>query len=169
MKRWLWTVVVVLAVGGGIWWAVRALAGDEQKVRRCFSRLSELINKHEGESLILAAARGQALGNVFTDDFEAQLELAEFSGHFSPEEIVAHAVRARSQFKQLELRFADLQVRVLPKGREAEAAAVATLSGRSQSGADWGTETRLLRCRLRKGDDGHWRFAAAELTQGLAR
>ena len=169
MKRWLWTAVVVLAVGGGIWWAVRALAGDEQKIRRCFSRLSELIDKREGESLILAAARGQALGNLFTDDFEARLELAEFSGHVSPEEIVAHAVRARSQFSRLELRFADLQVRVLPKGREAETAAVATLSGRSLSGADWGTETRLLRCRLRKGDDGHWRVMAAELTQGLAR
>ena len=78
-------------------------------------------------------------------------------------------MRARSQISRLELRFADLQVRLLPGGREAETAAVATLSGRTVSGGETGTETRLLRCRLRKGDDGHWRFAVAELTQGLAR
>jgi len=169
MKRWLWMGVLLLAAAGGVWWAVRALAGDEQKVRRCFSRLGELIDKREGESLILAAARGQALGNLFADDFEARTEVAELSGHFSAEEIAAHAVRARSRFSRLELRFADVQARVLPGGRTAEAAAVATLSGRPQGGGDFGTETRLLRCRLRKGDDGHWRFVEAELSQGLAR
>ncbi len=165
--RYLLVGFVILLIGI-IFWSHR-FSGEEKRVIRQFKLLSQYIEKSSDEDLISVVNRIKKISRLFTDPCEFKIEddpLYSFTGSYTREEIGGYALRGRSYFSDLSLRFDDYRIEFLDKFT-AHVKLTGRLSGRSSSGEKV-DEVRELFCELKKMEKS-WLFSRFEVIEVLKR
>lgn len=145
------------------------LPSEEKKVRKQFDLLSRYVTKEPGEDLFSMANRIQNIGKLFAKNCEFKVEgdpLYAFSGNYTREEVAGYALRGRSHFSNLSLRFHDLKVEFPEKGM-AKVGMTARLSGKTAGGENV-DEVREFLCSLQK-IEKKWLFTQFEIVEVLKR
>ena len=159
------TVVVLL----GILAVLHLFPSEEKKVRKQFDLLSQYVSKEPGEDLFSMANRIKNIGRLFAEGCEFKIEgdpLYSFSGNYSREEVSGYALRGRTYFSKLSLKFDDLQIGFPEKGM-AKVSLTARLSGKSTAGENV-DEARELECILKK-IEKKWLFSSFEVVEVLKK
>jgi len=153
----------------GILVVLYLIPSEEKKVRKQFDLLSQYVTKEPGEDLFSMANRIKNIGRLFTESCEFKIEgdpFYSFSGKYTREEVSGYALRGRSYFSALSLKFYDLKVEFPEKGT-AKVNLTARLTGKSTA-REAVDETRELQCILMKIDKG-WLFSSLEVVEVLKR
>jgi len=142
---------------------------EEKRVRKQFDLLSQYVGKEPGEDAFSMANRIQNIRWLFAENCEFKFEsdrLSSFSGNYTREEVAAYALRRRSYFSILTLKFYDLKVE-LPERGMARVHVTARLTGRSVAGENV-DEARELMCGLNK-IEKKWLISAIEVVEVLKK
>ncbi len=145
------------------------LPSEEKKVRKQFDLLSQYVSKQPGEDLFSMANRVKNIGRLFAENCEFKIEgdpFYSFSGKYSREEVSGYALRGRTVFSNLTLKFHDVEVEFPEKGT-AKVNLTARLTGRSTAGENV-DEVRELLCVLKK-IEREWLFSQFEVVQVLRK
>ncbi len=142
---------------------------EEKEVIKPFKLLSQYVEKVSDEDILSAANRIKNISQLFADPCEFKIE-GEVSyslvGSYNREEIKGYALRGRSYFSELSLRFDDYKIE-FPEKDLAQVRLTGRLTGRS-TGGEKVDETRELLCILNK-LGGHWLFSGIEVVEPLKR
>ncbi len=142
---------------------------EEKKVRKQFDLLSQYVSKEPGEDLFSMANRVKNIGRLFTENCEFRIEgdpLYSFSGNYSREEVSGYALRGRTYFTNLSLKFHDLKIE-FPEKAAAKVNLTARLTGKSTTGENV-DDTREFECILKK-IEKKWLFSRFEVVEVLRR
>lgn len=139
---------------------------EEKKVRRQFRQLAECVSKKPVENAITMAQKTRNLGALFDESCTLTLPSDFTSGTYTPEDIMAYAVRGRAFFIDLSLTFYDLSVTFPEKG-VAKVTVTANLRGTS-TGGDQVDDTREIQCQLRK-KEKRWLFSEVGVVEVLQK
>jgi hypothetical protein len=142
---------------------------EEKKVRKQFDLLSQYVAKEPGEDPFSMANRIQNLSKLFSENCEFKIEgdlLYSLSGKYSRQEVAGYALRGRSYFSDLTLKFYDLKVQFPERGLS-QVRLTARLTGRSNAG-EKAEEIRELQCFLTK-IEKKWLFSQFEVVEVLKR
>jgi hypothetical protein len=145
------------------------LPSEEKKVKKRFDLLSQYVSKEPGEDLFSMANRVKNIGSLFADPSEFKVEgdpFYSFSGSYSRGEISAYALRGRSYFSRLSLKFHDLKIE-FPESGTARVDFTARLTGKSMGGEDV-DEPREMRSVLKKVEK-NWLFSGFEVVEVLKK
>ena len=145
------------------------LPSDEKKVRKQFDLLSQYVAKEPNEDLLSSANRVRNIGKLFADPCDFKIEgdsFYSFSGKYTREDLAGYALRGRSYFSTLSLKFHDLKVE-FPERGTAKVGFTARLSGKS-TGGEKVEEAREYLCVLQK-IEGKWFFDRFEVVEVLKR
>jgi len=147
----------IFAAGG---LAVAAIAAfflffqsDTAKIKKCFSTLSAQMEKSGDEHEFLAAAAAQKIESLFAETVRIEIPSYDIDQTLPHSEISPHVLYARSQYKDISLKFYDFQIEFPQKS-----AAHVTLTGilkATTSAGERVEETHELECELKKTED-HW-------------
>ena len=143
--------------------------GEEKRVKKQFSLLSQYTAKEPGEDPFSTANRIRNLSRLFAENCEFKIEgdsLYSLSGSYSRQEVAGYAIRGRSYFSDLSLTFHDLKVRFPEKG-SALVHVTSKLTGRSAAGEPV-DEIREFQCVLNK-IEKKWLFSSLEAVEVLKR
>ena len=135
---------------------------EEKKVRKQFESLSRYVTKEPGEDLLSMANRTQNIGKLFAQECQFNIEgdsFYAFSGNYSREDVAGYALRGRSYFSNLSLKFHDLKIEFPEKG-VAKVRLTAVLSGKS-TGGERVEDAREFLCVLQK-IERRWLFSRFE-------
>lgn len=144
-------VVVVVVIG--------LMPDEKKKVRKQFARLSELVGKQTGENMLVTAAQGQAISELFTDPCELQSNIQSLGGTYSRREAAMVSAALRSQFDTITLSLVDLKIE-LPEKDKARVTLTAKLD--AMRGGERIGEVRELDCTLLKRDRA-WLFSTCRV------
>jgi hypothetical protein len=150
----------------GIWLALHFFESEERKVKKQFALLSEWVSKDPKEDSFAMARRVRSIGTLFGENCVIKTPFDSFSGRYKREEIPGYAVRGRSYFSSLDLKFYDLGISFPEKGM-ADVTVTARLTGTSSAGEQV-EETRELKCILKK-PEKKWLFSEIEVVEVLKR
>ena len=145
------------------------LPGEEKKVRKQFDLLSQYVSKEPGEDAFSMANRIQNIRRLFAENCEFKIEgdpFYSFSGNYTREEVAGYALRGRSHFSVLALKFHDLKMEFPDRGT-ARVQVTARLTGKSAAGENV-NEARELMCVLSK-IEKRWLFSIIEVVEVLKR
>jgi hypothetical protein len=166
LKRLL---IAGLLLGIGIGAYFHFFPNEEKRVRKQFQLLSEQVAREPGEDLLSTTQRVKHIGRSFTDPCEFKIEgdpLYALSGKVTREEVMGYALRGRSYFSNLSMKFYDLKVEFPERGK-ASVRLTARLTGRSVSGENV-EETRELLCGL-SNVENRWLVQTLEVVEILKR
>jgi hypothetical protein len=163
LKHILLALLIVIA---GSWAAFHFLESDERKVKKQFAQLSEWVSKEPGENPIVMAQKVKNIGTLFGERCSIRTPFDSFSGEYRREEIPGYAVRGRSYFSTLDLKFYDLSISFLEKGL-ANVTLTARLTGTSAAGEQV-DETRELKYVLKK-TEKKWLFTELDVVEVLKK
>jgi hypothetical protein len=162
-------VAAGLVVMAGIMAVFYFSPSEEKRVRKQFDLLSQYVKKEPGEDPFSMANRIQNISRLFADPCEFKIEgdsLYSFSGSYSRQEVAGYALRGRSYFSDLTLKFYDLKVQFPERGLS-QVRLTARLTGRSSAG-EQAEEIRELQCLLNK-IEKKWLFSQFEVVEVLKR
>jgi len=162
-------IIAGFAVLFGILAILHFLPSEEKKVRTQFDLLSRYVSKEPGEDLFSMANRVKNIGRLFTENSEFRIEgdpLYSFSGNYTREEVSGYALRGRTYFSNLSLKFHDLKIE-FPDKATAKVNLTARLTGESTTGEKV-DDTREFDCRLKK-IEKKWLFSRFEVVEVLRR
>ncbi len=162
-------VIAGLVLVIGILAAWYLLPSEEKKVKKQFRLLSQYVSKEPGEDLFSMANRIQNMGQLFAETCEFKIEddpLYSLSGDYTRDEVKGYALRARSYFSDLSLKFEDLKVEFPQKGM-AKVQLTGRLTGKSTTGEAL-DEARELGCVLRK-IEKKWLLSRLEVVEVLKK
>ncbi len=145
------------------------LPSEEKKVRKQLDLLSQYVSKEQGEDLFSMANRIKNIGRLFAENSEFKIEgdsFYSFSGNYSREEVSAYALRGRSYFSNLSLKFHDLKIE-FPEREVARVNLTSRMTGKSTSGENV-DEAREMLCVLKK-IEKQWLFSGFEVVEVLKR
>ncbi len=140
--------------------------GEEKKIKKQFHLFSELVSKDSEEDSFTLLKKAKQIGSLFDDPCELKMSDPPLSGSYSREEIISFAIRARSHFSQLALKFYDLNIGLFQEGM-ARVVLTSRLIGRSTSGEGI-DEVRELECLLEK-IEKKWLFNQVEVVEVLKK
>lgn len=169
MVRLKTVVILGSAVVVGILAVLYFSPSEEKKVRKQFDLLSQYVAKEPGEDPFSMANRIQNLSRLFAENCEFKIEgdpLYSLSGNYSRQEVAGYALRGRSYFSDLTLKFYDLKVQFPERGLS-QVRLTARLTGRSNAG-EQAEEIRELQCFLTK-IEKKWLFSQFEVVEVLKR
>ncbi|MFZ2631147.1 MAG: hypothetical protein WA081_13715 [Desulfosalsimonadaceae bacterium] len=124
---------------------------DTAKIKKCFSTLSKQMDKSGDEHELMAAAAAQKIESLFAKSVRIEIPAYDIDQTFARSEISPHVLYARSQYRDISLKFYDFQIEF-----PAEGAAHVTLTGilkATTSTGDRVEETHELECELKKMED----------------
>lgn len=159
--------VVLLMVGILSWRYL--LPNEEKRVIQRFELLSQYVEKKANEDIFSTANRIKNLIQLFANPCEFKIEGDPFyslSGTYTREEVGSYALRGRSYFSDLSLRFGDYKVEFFDK-ETAHVQLTGRLIGRAPSGEKV-DEVRELLCTLKRVEKT-WLFARLEVVEILKR
>ncbi len=142
---------------------------EEKRVIKQFELLSQYVEKVAEEDILSAANRMKNISQLFADPCEFKIEgdsSYSFIGSYTREEIKGYALRGRSYFSELSLRFHDYKIE-FPEKHRAEVRLTGRLTGRSTAG-ERVDEVRELFCLLKK-DKNVWLLDRLEVVEILKR
>jgi len=162
-------IIAGLIILIGILVVLYLIPSEEKKVRKQFALLSQYVAKEPGEDLFSMANRVKNIGKLFAEGCEFKIEgdpFYSFSGKYTREEVSGYALRGRSYFSSLSLKFHDLKVEFPEKGT-AKVNLTARLTGKSTAG-EAVDEARELECVLIK-IEKKWLFSSLEVVEVLKK
>lgn len=139
---------------------------EEKKIKRQFRLFSELVSKDSEEDSFTLLKKAKQIGSLFGDPCELKTSYPTLSGSYSREEIVSYAIRARSHFSQLALKFYDFDMNPFQKGM-VRVVLTSRLIGKSISG-EGVDEIRELECLLER-IDKKWLLKQIEVVEVLKK
>jgi hypothetical protein len=140
-------------------------AGDEQAIRVALDELATSVSEPAGEG-VEALARAARLGQFFAPDVVVDLG-QPFPVITDRDTLMAMAANAHVPGQELEVRFVDVEVKVLPGGAEAVVHLTVTAAGTGRS-FDRGLDARELEMGWRK-RGGTWEIARVTGVETLER
>ena len=158
--------IIVILLAFVAWGLYLYLQSDERKVRKRFSKLSELVSKEGGESAVVLAQKARNTGALFYSTCTIESGDSMRSGTYKPEEIASHTASARAMFQELSLEFYDLKVD-FPSGDTARAGLTGILKGLTKSDELF-DETHELEVDLTKVEND-WFISRIKAVQTLER
>jgi hypothetical protein len=161
-----YVLIILVAVGLGLFVVVYFSQSEEKKVRKQFDLLSEYVSKDSEENAIAMANKMQKLASLFGDSCELQVAVELLSGTYTSEEIASYAARARTRFSKVSLGFRDLEVN-FPENGVAKVTLTARLTGQTRAGEQM-RETRELECLLKKSET-KWLFTHIAVIEVLRK
>jgi hypothetical protein len=159
-------IIALMVVISGVVLLVYVLQSEEHKIKRAFASLATWASKEEGENNLTMVQKMRSIGSVCEKTCHIKAPGTTFSGAYSSQQISALAARTRIPFTSLSLRFDDLHIELIRKGR-ATVRVTAQLMGIQKRGERL-EDTRELECRLQK-VEGKWLFTHFELIEVLER
>ncbi len=159
---------LILLMGGILSWGY-LFPNEEKRVIQRFELLSQYVEKKANEDILSTANRIKNLSQLFANPCEFKIEGDPFyslSGTYTKEEVGSYAMRGRSYFSDLSLRFGDYKVEFLDK-ETARVQLTGRLIGRTLSG-EGVDEVRELLCTLKKVEKT-WLFARLDVMEILKR
>ena len=162
--RYIITACAVMIIA--VWVAVHLVPSEENKVKKQFALLAELVSKGSDEKPLAMIEKTQRIRSLFADTCVLKVSINSLSGSYSPEEIAAYATRVRAYFVRLSLRFYDLDIG-FPETDTAEVMLTAKLTGSLMDGARV-NEIREVACTLTKAGTT-WLFSNFEVVEVLTR
>jgi len=166
MVKIKYVLLALLIVIAGSWTAFRFFESDERKIKKQFVQLSEWVSKDSNEDPFAMAQKVKNIGTLFGESCSIKIPFDSFSGEYRREEIPGYAVRGRSYFSTLDLKFYDLSISFLEKGL-ANVTLTARLTGTSAVGEQV-DETRELKYVLKK-TQKKWLFTELEVVEVLKK
>jgi len=124
---------------------------DTAKIKKCFSTLSGQMERSGDEHELLAAAAARKIESLFAETVRIEIPSYDIDQTFARNDISPHVLYARSQYKDISLKFYDFQIEF-----PAEGAAHVTLTGMLKATTSAGErveETHELECELKKMED----------------
>ncbi|MDA8404027.1 MAG: hypothetical protein M0Z56_07505 [Desulfobacteraceae bacterium] len=126
---------------------------DTAKIKNCFSTLSKQAEKSGDEHELIAAAAARKIESLFAESVQIEIPAYDINQTFARNEIAPHVLYARSQYRDISLKFEDFDISFPEKG-----VAFITLSGILKATKNTGervAETHELECRMKK-IEGRW-------------
>jgi hypothetical protein len=158
VKRRLFAALAVLALGIGLGAYVWLRPSEERRVEHRVRQLTERISREPDEGNSTMALKANALGGMFADQVQVDLQQFPANGTHSGAELVSHIARARPLYRAIRLRAHDIRV-TLESPEQATARFTARLTLERADGAV-AEDTREIRARLVRDPERTWRFAA---------
>ena len=166
MVKIKYVLLALLIVIAGSWAAFHFLESDERKIKKQFVQFSECVSKASNEDPFAMAQKVKNIGTLFGESCSIKIPFDSFPGEYRREEIQGYAVRSRSYFSTLALKFYDLTISFPEKG-VANVTLTARLTGTSGAG-EHVEETRELKCVLKK-TEKKWLFTEFEVVEVLKK
>jgi hypothetical protein len=154
---------IALVIGACVW-----LFGSsrEDEVIRQFSALSDLIEKTPDENNMRSLLKADKVGDLFDRECTLTMTGNPMSGTYSPNEMGALALKMRSGFTRVAIRFSDHEV-TFPDDNTAEVLMVTRVKGETLAA---GKVDELLETRSRLNEvEGEWRFAEFTVIESLQK
>ena len=165
MKTGILLGVLALVVAGVF--LARSLFPSEQKqVRERYESLSRWVSMDAEENIIETARRLRDLPLMFAESCIVKAHPDHLSGTYTPDELAGVAVRARSRFRRLSLRFYDIDIR-FPAGGFATVMLTGRLRGMLKTGG-MVDEMHAVESELKK-VGREWRFTRIEVVEVLEK
>jgi hypothetical protein len=159
-------IVGLLMVIVGILATFLFFPNEEKKVKKRFALLSERVSKDPGENTFSMANKIRGISALFGENCNFTVSDYSLSGNYTREEISGIALRGRSHFSTLGLKFYDLKAS-FPEKDLVQVNLTARLTGKSVHG-EHVDETRELICLLKKVEK-KWLFSSFEVIEVLRR
>ena len=166
MVKVRYLIMALLLIISGVVVLLYILQSEEHKIKGAFTSLAKWASKEEGENNLTMVQKTRSIGSLCKKTCHLKAPGTTLSGVYSSQQISALAVRARIPFTSLSLRFDDLHIELIRKGR-ATVRVTAQLMGTQKRGESL-DDTRELECRLEK-VEGKWFFTRFELIEVLER
>jgi len=145
----------LFAAGGVILAAIIAFflffQSDTTKIKKCFNTLSAQAEKSGDEHEIIAAAAARKIESLFAESVWMDIPAYEIDQTFARNEISSRVLYARSQYREISLKFEDVKIQFPEEG-----AAIVTLTGILKATTSTGervAEAHQLECELKKMED----------------
>ena len=138
----------------------------ERQVRHKLKALAGWASKDGNEGQLATAMKARDADRFFAPKCEWSTEGEELSGTLSPSDIGRFMFAYRSHWRNISLKFYDVQVE-FPEHSAANVTATVLLRGESESGDDL-NETHEVTCALEKGDGG-WKITKVTVVQVLKK
>jgi hypothetical protein len=134
MKTWTLRVLLIAALGAGVFFAWRALFPNPEKaIRKRFKEIAEVASFAANEGPIAKVANSSKLASFFTKNVQIVIDVPGYSrqSFAGQEDLLRAAMSARSGLMSLKVEFPDVIISVLPdrKMATAEVTASAHLPG----------------------------------------
>jgi len=132
MKKILIVLAVILAIAG-IAVAVRLIffgETPEAAVRRTFDGLADSIRKSGNEGMIAMLERAKTASRFFAEQCKFKLDrVPNGTGIMRRKDIASNALLLRRNFKDMRVRFYDMEIQIEPGGKEASVLFTAAFEG----------------------------------------
>ena len=151
-RRFGLALAVLCLAGVGVYYLTRP--GDEKKIRRQFSALSECLRREPDSGTASLLLHGQRIEGLFAKECDFTIPSYGLEETLSPTEVSSELARAHATLSRLEVSFTSLEVKILSP---TQALATCTIDVRATSGGSQVTDSAPATCQLEK-IDGHWRF-----------
>lgn len=165
MKRWLFRLVLSVAVGAFGFWAWGALhPSPAHVIRKELAELARTASIPPNESQLAKLARAQKLASFFTTDTQITLEtLGRYDQSITGrDEVQEKALAARAMLGGLKVQILDVSVSVQPNGQEA----VAHFTGRADVPGESTPQVEELKAGFKK-VGGDWLIDRVENVRTL--
>jgi len=124
---------------------------DTAKIKKCFSTLSAQAEKSGDEHDLAAAVTARKIESLFAETVRIEIPSYDIDQTLPHSEISSHVLYARSQYRDISLKFYDFQIEFPEEG-----AARVTLTGILKATTRAGErveETHEAECELKKVED----------------
>ncbi len=166
MVKLKYIIIVVLAVGAGMFAYNHFFQSEEAKVKKRFNLLSKWTSKDSGENKLATASRANNLKLLFAESCYIQASTYSVSRNYKPQDISSIALMVLSQYSKLSLRFYDIEINISEK-ESANVVLTAKLSGKLTTGENV-TGVHELECVLNK-IENNWLFNEIKIIDVLEK
>lgn len=159
-------VIIIVLIAAAIAAAVILLESEEDKIRKRFRELADLVEKQPDETKLVMAQKARKIGALATRPCTVSVPEYKAAGTYMPQEIARRMIMGRTRFIQLSLEFFDLSIDVLDD-LNADAVLTARVEGLRLNNEPF-EDTHEISCRLKK-IDGQWLFNQVEVVDVLEK
>ena len=153
-------ILCILLGAAAIAAAVYFLKTDEDRIRKQFRKVSDLLGKQPDESQLAMARKMKQLSELVADPVRLKTPEAYLTGEFTPTSFARIAAQSRMRFTTLSVSFDDLDI-AFPEDRAAVVRLKVTLTGQLDEGS--GINRAFgFECRLQK-PERKWLLSGAEV------
>ena len=167
VKRYFLISLLALVTAAVVFYAVhRIFRSEETVIKRQISSAASVLNKDRAEQTPPILTITRRMHELLSDPCTVTLQKTSFTGRYSPQDIAAYVVQARSSFTGIEVSVHGINITILEPDR-AHAGFTVRFRG-EQNAQDPVHDIREITATLVK-NGGRWRFRDIEEVEILRR
>ena len=167
MKKIIITVLLLSAVGCGVWYFFFNQKSEEELIRDQLLEIAEACSRIDGETGITMAMKNNRISNLIADSCSVSINEKMINGTYTAMEFAGSVTRSRALFQRIKGSFDDVEVSVDSDKKSATIDYSVRVVGQMKKGRVF-DDVRELRSELRK-EDGKWKFSSFEIREVLER